>query len=138
MAKLTVFLTDLEDSPSVNQIMAEYFSESYPAWAVIGVSVLPRGAAFNSVFLSVLSLMLGFVAYQFCANALATRITTDTACANLFYLLLNTKITQVDIDTMFLHLAGCIDIPIYYEYYEGHPDRIKSCLLMDHIYSYIL
>jgi len=45
LAKLTVFLTDLEDFPSVNQIMTEYFSEPYPARAVIGVSALPRGAA---------------------------------------------------------------------------------------------
>jgi len=45
LVKLTVFLTDLEDFPVVNQVMAEYFDESYPARAVIGVSALPKGVA---------------------------------------------------------------------------------------------
>jgi len=45
LVKLTVFLTDLADFPLVNQVMAEYFSEPYPARAVIGVSALPKGAA---------------------------------------------------------------------------------------------
>lgn len=45
LVKLTVFLTELEDFPLVNQIMAEYFSEPYPARAVVGVSALPKGAA---------------------------------------------------------------------------------------------
>jgi len=45
LVKLTVFLTDLADFPSVNQVMAEYFSEPYPARAVVGVSALPKGAA---------------------------------------------------------------------------------------------
>jgi reactive intermediate/imine deaminase len=42
--KLTVFLTDMGNFPSVNNIMAEYFSEPYPARAAIGVAALPRGA----------------------------------------------------------------------------------------------
>jgi reactive intermediate/imine deaminase len=45
VVKLTVFLTDLSHFPLVNQIMAEYFQERYPARAVIGVAALPRGAA---------------------------------------------------------------------------------------------
>lgn len=45
VVKLTVFLTDLSHFPLVNQIMAEYFQEPYPARAVIGVAALPRGAA---------------------------------------------------------------------------------------------
>ncbi len=45
VVKLTVFLTDLSHFPLVNQIMAEYFHEPYPARAVIGVATLPRGAA---------------------------------------------------------------------------------------------
>jgi len=45
LVKLTVFLTDLEDFPVVNQVMTEYFSDPYPARAVIGVSALPKGAA---------------------------------------------------------------------------------------------
>ena len=41
--KLTVFLTDLTDFPMVNQVMAEYFDEPYPARAAIGVAALPKG-----------------------------------------------------------------------------------------------
>jgi reactive intermediate/imine deaminase len=44
VVKLNVFLTDLAHFPLVNQIMATYFSEPYPARAVIGVAALPRGA----------------------------------------------------------------------------------------------
>jgi reactive intermediate/imine deaminase len=42
--KLNVYLTDLSHFPTVNAIMAEYFSEPYPARAAVGVSALPRGA----------------------------------------------------------------------------------------------
>ncbi|MCG6867448.1 MAG: RidA family protein [Gammaproteobacteria bacterium] len=44
VVKLNVFLTDLGDFPVVNEIMAQYFREPYPARAVIGVSSLPKGA----------------------------------------------------------------------------------------------
>ena len=44
IVKLNVFLTDLGNFPKVNEIMAEYFSEPYPARAAIGVAALPRGA----------------------------------------------------------------------------------------------
>jgi reactive intermediate/imine deaminase len=44
VAKLNVYLTDLSDFPVVNQVMAEYFSEPYPARAAIGVAALPKGA----------------------------------------------------------------------------------------------
>lgn len=44
LAKLNVYLTDLVHFPVVNQIMAEYFAEPYPARAAIGVRELPRGA----------------------------------------------------------------------------------------------
>jgi reactive intermediate/imine deaminase len=43
-AKLNVFLTDLTHFPLVNQIMAEYFEQPYPARAAIGVASLPKGA----------------------------------------------------------------------------------------------
>lgn len=43
--KLTVFLTDLSHFALVNQIMAEYFQEPYPARAAVGVAALPKGAA---------------------------------------------------------------------------------------------
>jgi reactive intermediate/imine deaminase len=42
--KLSVYLTDLGHFPKVNEIMATYFSEPYPARAAIGVAALPRGA----------------------------------------------------------------------------------------------
>lgn len=44
VVKLNVFLTDLENFPIVNQVMAEYFSEPYPARAAVGVAALPKGA----------------------------------------------------------------------------------------------
>ena len=43
--KLNVFLTDLGNFAKVNEIMARYFTEPYPARAAIGVAALPRGAA---------------------------------------------------------------------------------------------
>ena len=43
LAKLTIFLTDLNDFAVVNKIMATYFSEPYPARATIEVSALPKG-----------------------------------------------------------------------------------------------
>jgi reactive intermediate/imine deaminase len=44
IVKLNVFLTDLGHFPLVNQVMAEYFEEPYPARAAIGVAALPKGA----------------------------------------------------------------------------------------------
>lgn len=43
-AKVTVFLTDLVYFAKVNEIMAQYFPQPYPARAAIGVAQLPRGA----------------------------------------------------------------------------------------------
>jgi reactive intermediate/imine deaminase len=45
VAKLNIFLTDLSHFALVNQVMAEYFSEPYPARAAVGVASLPKGAA---------------------------------------------------------------------------------------------
>ncbi len=44
LVKLNVYLTDLGHFPLVNQVMAEYFSEPFPARAAVGVASLPRGA----------------------------------------------------------------------------------------------
>ena len=44
VVKLNVFLTDLGHFPLVNQIMADFFREPYPARAAIGIASLPRGA----------------------------------------------------------------------------------------------
>ena len=43
--KLTVYLTDLNHFPLVNEVMAEYFDEPYPARAAVGVAALPKGVA---------------------------------------------------------------------------------------------
>ena len=44
IVKLNVFLTDLNHFPLVNEVMASYFSEPYPARAAVGVAALPKGA----------------------------------------------------------------------------------------------
>jgi reactive intermediate/imine deaminase len=44
IVKLTVYLTDLSDFPRVNDIMADFFRQPYPARATIGVAALPRNA----------------------------------------------------------------------------------------------
>ena len=44
VVKLNVFLTDLANFGKVNEAMARYFSEPFPARAAVGVKELPRGA----------------------------------------------------------------------------------------------
>jgi len=44
IAKLNVFLVDLDDFTLVNEVMAEYFEQPFPARAAIGVAALPKGA----------------------------------------------------------------------------------------------
>jgi reactive intermediate/imine deaminase len=44
IVKLNVYLTNLDNFPVVNEVMAEYFQQPYPARAAIGVSALPKGA----------------------------------------------------------------------------------------------
>ncbi|MDH5765455.1 MAG: RidA family protein [Gammaproteobacteria bacterium] len=43
IVKLNVYLTDLSNFPTVNQVMSEYISEPYPARAAVGVAELPKG-----------------------------------------------------------------------------------------------
>jgi reactive intermediate/imine deaminase len=43
--RVTVYLTDLAHFPVVNEVMAEFCKEPYPARVTIGVAQLPRGAA---------------------------------------------------------------------------------------------
>jgi len=45
MAKLNVYLVDLANFGTVNEVMAEYFQEPFPARAAIGVASLPRNAS---------------------------------------------------------------------------------------------
>jgi reactive intermediate/imine deaminase len=42
--KLNIYMIDLGNFSTVNGVMAEYFSEPYPARATVGVSALPMGA----------------------------------------------------------------------------------------------
>jgi len=41
--KLTIFLTDLDNFAAVNEVMAEYCDEPYPARAAVQVAALPKG-----------------------------------------------------------------------------------------------
>ena len=43
--KLTIYVTDLGNFPTVNEVMARYFREPYPARATVEVKGLPKGAA---------------------------------------------------------------------------------------------
>ena len=43
VVKLNIFLTDLTNFPTVNEVMAQYFAQPYPARAAIGVAALPKG-----------------------------------------------------------------------------------------------
>ena len=42
--KLTIYLTDLAHFALVNEVMAQYMAQPYPARAAVGVAALPRGA----------------------------------------------------------------------------------------------
>ena len=43
--RITIYLTDLANFSVVNDVMAEFCKEPYPARVTIGVAQLPRGAA---------------------------------------------------------------------------------------------
>ena len=44
VVKLNIYMTDLGNFAKVNETMAQYFSEPFPARAAVGVAALPRGA----------------------------------------------------------------------------------------------
>ena len=48
IVKLNIYLIDLGHFPLVNEVMASYFQEPYPARAAIGVASLPKGAAIEA------------------------------------------------------------------------------------------
>jgi reactive intermediate/imine deaminase len=48
IVKLNIYLTDLANFPIVNEVMAEYFNQPYPARAAIGVNQLPKGAVIEA------------------------------------------------------------------------------------------
>ena len=45
IVKLNIFLTDLNNFAVLNEIMATYFDQPYPARAAIGVNKLPKGVS---------------------------------------------------------------------------------------------
>lgn len=55
IVKLNVFLTSLSHFALVNEIMAEYFNQPYPARAAVGVAELPRAVAVEMDAVMVLS-----------------------------------------------------------------------------------
>jgi reactive intermediate/imine deaminase len=55
IVKLNVYLTDLSNFPLLNEIMAEYFEQPYPARAAVGVAALPKGVAVEMDGIMVLS-----------------------------------------------------------------------------------
>lgn len=47
IVRVGLYLTDLGQFAQVNAVMADYFSQPYPARSTIGVAALPKGAAFE-------------------------------------------------------------------------------------------
>ena len=43
-ARMTIYLTAMEDFPAVNEVYAEFFSEPFPVRSTVGVAALPKGA----------------------------------------------------------------------------------------------
>ena len=54
VVKLNLYLIDLDDSPKVNKIMAEYFARPYPARAAVGIASLPHGCRIEAEAIMVL------------------------------------------------------------------------------------
>jgi reactive intermediate/imine deaminase len=44
VVKVTIFLTDFANFAKVNELMAKYFKEPYPARSTVAVAALPRNA----------------------------------------------------------------------------------------------
>ena len=44
IVKLNIFLTDLGNFATVNEVMSRYFEQPYPARAAIGIAALPKAA----------------------------------------------------------------------------------------------
>lgn len=54
IVKLNLYLTNLDDFATVNQIMEEFFQAPYPARAAVGVKALPKGSQFEAEAVMVL------------------------------------------------------------------------------------
>ncbi|MBB5211674.1 RidA family protein [Microbulbifer hydrolyticus] len=48
IVKLNLYLTDLSNFATVNEVMEEVFTKPFPARAAVGVSELPKGAQFEA------------------------------------------------------------------------------------------
>lgn len=55
VVKVNLYLTDLADFGTVNELMARYFAQPYPARAAVGVTSLPRGALVEAEAVMVLA-----------------------------------------------------------------------------------
>ena len=44
VVKVMIFMTDLTNFPTVNEVMSQYFGQPYPARAAVQVAGLPKGA----------------------------------------------------------------------------------------------
>jgi len=55
IVKVNVYLTDLGNFAKVNEVMARYFTQPYPARAAVGVSQLPKGVPVEMDAVMVLS-----------------------------------------------------------------------------------
>lgn len=55
VVKVTIYLTEMANFSIVNQVMAKYFNEPYPARAAVGVKELPRGALVEADAIMVLN-----------------------------------------------------------------------------------
>lgn len=56
IVKLNAYLTDLGNFAVFNEVMAEYFTQPYPARAAIGVAALPKGVQVEADAVLVLDL----------------------------------------------------------------------------------
>ncbi len=54
VVKITLFVTDLSLFPKVNDIMAQYFVQPYPARSTVGVNALPKAAMIEGEVIVVL------------------------------------------------------------------------------------
>lgn len=54
IVKLNIYLTDLANFPLVNEVMAQYFSEPYPARAAIGINQLPKDSQIEADAIAVI------------------------------------------------------------------------------------
>ena len=54
IVKLTIYLTDLSNFATVNEVMAQYFDAPYPARAAVGINELPKGSLIEADAIMVL------------------------------------------------------------------------------------